>query len=161
VSDAANHAAAPAPKKAKTKKRKNKTKEPRASTTRPRGHPDARVMHFPEGGFRPASNEPVVVETAHALIVSVEASTNGSDQNPTIPALDNVGRVADACPAPLPQTGRTDGGFVKTEAVETLAAQGSALIGPVPEGPSAPMNPNTATARRWRERMATPERKDR
>ncbi len=145
-------AAAAAPAK---KKRKNK--EPRASTT----DPDAHVMHFSDGGFRPAYNQQVVVETSHALIVSVETSTNGSDQNQTIPALENVLRIADTCPADRPKTWLTDGGFAKTEAVEALTAKGITLIGPVPDGPSAPMNAPNETAREWRERMATPELKER
>jgi transposase len=142
---------------AKKKKKRRKNKEPRASTT----DPDARVMHFPDGGFRPAYNEQVVVETSHALIISVGASTNGSDQNQTLPALEDVVRVADTCQADLPKTWLTDGGFVKTEAVEATAAKGITLIGPVPDGPSAPMNANNPTAREWRERMATPEMKER
>lgn len=122
-------------------------------------------MHFPDGGFRPADNEQVVVETSHALIIRVEASTNGSDQNQTLPALENGEHVAPACQADLPKTGLTrprgHPGFVTTEAVDATAAKGITLIGPVPAGPSAPMDANNPTAREWRERMVTPEMNER
>jgi len=141
----------------KKKKRKGRDKEPRASTT----DPDARVMRFADSGFRPAYNEQVVVETSHALIVSVDVSTNGSDQGQTIPAFERVTEIATSCAVDRPTIWLTDGGFVKTEAVQTLAAKGTTLVGPLPEGPSAPMNSKNAIAKEWCDRMATPAMKER
>jgi transposase len=140
----------------KKKKRQGRDKEPRASTA----DPDARVMRCAEGGFRPAYNEQVVVETSRALIVSVEVTTNGSDQGQTIPAFERVSEIAEECAVPLPTRWLTDGGFVKTEAVQTLATKGTTLVGPLPDGPSAPMNTKNAIAQDWCDRMATSEMKE-
>jgi len=47
----------------------------RVSTT----DPEARVMRFSDGGFRPANNAQFAAEPAQRLLVGVAASSNGSD----------------------------------------------------------------------------------
>jgi transposase len=127
----------------------------RVSTT----DPEARVMRFPDGGFRPAFNAQLAAEPAHRIIVGVEASPNGSDMRRAPPMVEQVtstgARVATAPPA----TWLVDGGFVSPRIVRELERRRVRLIGPQPTKPSDVMMPNDPTAAVWRAQMATPEAK--
>src|SRR5205085_12499637 len=59
-----------------SKKDRAKLKEPRVSTT----DAEARVMKMPDGGFRPALNVQLAVDTASRAIVGVEVVNAGVDQ---------------------------------------------------------------------------------
>jgi hypothetical protein len=56
----------------------------RASSTDPEAH----VMRNGEGGTVPSYNVQLVTDTAHGLIVNVEATTDAVDHHQLEPALD-------------------------------------------------------------------------
>ena len=57
------------------KKKTEDEDEARASTT----NPEARVMKMADGGFRPAYNGQLAVDTETQVIVGVDVSNSGSD----------------------------------------------------------------------------------
>ena len=57
------------------KGRKEKSSEARASTT----DPEARVMKFSDGGFRPGYNVQFATDTASGIIVGLEVTNAGTD----------------------------------------------------------------------------------
>jgi hypothetical protein len=57
------------------KARRAKQRPPRASTT----DAEARVMKMPDGGFRPAANVQLAVDTSSRAIVGVDVTDQGSD----------------------------------------------------------------------------------
>jgi len=68
------------------KPRRGKVKEARASTT----DPTVRVMHMPDGGFRPAVNVELATDVGSQLLVGVAVSTRGSDQGEALPMVQQV-----------------------------------------------------------------------
>jgi len=109
-------------------KAKGKLKEPRAST----GDPDARVMKMPDGGFRPAVNVQLAVDTASRAVVGVDVVASGVDTGQLGPMREQVER----------RTGRhvdehlADGGFLTLDDVERAAADQTDLFVP----PKPPRN---------------------
>src|SRR5712691_3316737 len=65
-------------KKSNNGKKKN---EVRSSTT----DPDARIMHMPDGGFRPALNVHLVSDTKTKFIAAVEVNNHGTDFRMDVP----------------------------------------------------------------------------
>jgi transposase len=109
-------------------RQKDRVKEPRASTS----DGQARVMKMPNGGFNPATNVQVAVDTDSRAIVGVDAVSAGADAGLAEPMRARVEE----------RTGRKveahliDGGYLVTEEVERAAAQGVALHVP----PKPPRN---------------------
>ena len=132
-------------------------KEPRVSTT----DCEARVMKMPDGGFRPAFNAQLAVDTATMIITGVELINSGSDMNQMLPMhaqhQDRYARV--------PEQWLTDGGFAKHDHIEQLQARATIVFAPV----VAPRDkrrdrherlPDDSDALgQWRERMGTDEAK--
>jgi transposase len=110
---------------AEQRKKRNKgdPAQARASTT----DAEARVMHMPDHGFRPAYNVQFAAETQHGLVTAVAVDTSGGDQAALEPVhaklTENYGRA--------PDNYLVDGGFVSQEGIETLTARGSQVHAPV------------------------------
>lgn len=72
----------PAAKAAKERQERTLAKPKRAKVTEPRvstTDPTARVMHMPDGGFRPAFNAQFATDVESQVIVGVGVTTRGSD----------------------------------------------------------------------------------
>jgi transposase len=140
-------------------KKKHDKEEARVSIT----DPDARKMHMPDGGFRPAYNVQLTTDTASQAIVGVEVSQSGSDHG-LLPLA--VQRVQARCGA-TPREMLTDGGFAKAEDIEQLAkaAPPCTVYAPPPELKThdgkviPPSEDESAEVRAWRARMKTEEAK--
>ena len=134
-----------------------KPKEPRASTT---DH-EARVMKMADGGFRPAFNAQLAVDTGTMIITGVELINSGSDMGQMLPMheqhQDRYARV--------PEQWLTDGGFAKHDQIEQLEVQATKVFAPVvaPKDKQrdryAPLPGDSQALGRWRERMGTDEAK--
>lgn len=137
---------------AKDHKKQADRKAPRASTT----DPQARVMKMGDGGFRPAYNGQLVVDTGSSVIVAVEV-LNTPDQGQVGPLLAQV----DARYARRPAEHLVDGGFLAHSDLEGVAALGTDLYAPLPaphpNKPDAtqPRPSDGPGVRAWRERMQT------
>jgi transposase len=138
-----------------------KLKEPRASTT----DADARVMKMGDGGFRPAVNVQLAVDTESRAIVGVAVCAEGSD---------NAGLSEPMRQQVEQRTGQRvseqllDGGFLVKEDIERAAEQGTTLYVP-PKPPRntelrdseyAPMAGESRVLTEWRARMGSDEGKE-
>ena len=147
---ASEQAAEEQPKDAKKPK---KPKEPRVSTT---DH-EARVMKMADGGFRPAFNAQLAVDTETLIITGVALINSGSDMNQMLPMhaqhKERYARVPDEWLA--------DGGFAKHGHIEQLEARATQVFAPVvaPKDKQrdryAPLPGDSQALSQWRERMGT------
>jgi len=141
----------------KSTRKESSRKPPRASTT----DPDARIMKMADGGFRPAYNVQMDVETATRLIVGVRLSNAGTDQGQMAPMIEQeqrrYGEVA--------EEHLVDGGFATHGDIQEVAEKGVVVYAPLPEarpvtqtphGPPEPLPPEVIA---WRERMQTEQAK--
>jgi transposase len=100
-----------------------KPKEPRVSTT----DCEARVMKMSDGGFRPAFNAQLAVDTQTLIITGLDLIDSGSDMNQMLPMhaqhQDRYSRV--------PEQWLTDGGFAKHDQIEQLQARATQVFAPV------------------------------
>jgi hypothetical protein len=139
-----------------TRKEKNR-KPPRASTT----DPDARIMKMPDGGFRPAYNVQMDVDTTAQLIVGMSVTNAGVDQGQMAPMVEQerqrYGRAA--------KEHLVDGGFATHDDIQEVADKGVAVYAPLPEvrpvtkTPHGPPEAAPPAVIAWRERMQTDEAK--
>jgi len=134
-------------------------KEARASTT----DAEVRVMHMPDGGFRPAVNAELATDVGSQLIVGVAVSIRGSDQGEALPMVQQV----EARTGQSPGAYLMDGGFVKREDITALEQAGVTVYAPL-RPPRTETSGRTATDPRpddspevitWRARMGTEEAK--
>jgi transposase len=143
--------------KDKQKDKKSKHQPAKASET----DPEARTMHFPDGGKNPAYNIQIAVATEGRAIVGVTATNAGSDVHQSQPMREQVEE----------RSGRqvkehlVDGGNIGLASVDESAAAGTTLYAPVPkprkEGvdPHAPKKTDSEAVADWRQRMGTTEAK--
>jgi transposase len=141
----------------KDAKKSKKPKEPRVSTT---DH-EARVMKMADGGFRPAFNAQLAVDTETLIITGVDLINSGSDMNQMLPMheqhQDRYARV--------PEQWLTDGGFAKHDQIEQLDARATQVFAPVvaPKDKQrdryVPLPTDSKALGQWRERMGTDEAK--
>lgn len=127
-------------------------KAPKASTT----DPEARLMRMADGGFRPAYNGQLVVDTQSRVVVGLQV-VNTVDQGQMAPMVREVEDRYEQAPAEH----LADPGFATRQDIEALTApQGQTrLYIPFPDRPKGPWNraePSAAVAA-WRERMETEE----
>ena len=136
-----------------SKKQRAERGKPRVSTT----DPESARMKMGDGGYRPAVNMQLAVDTESRAIVGVDVSSEGVDYGQCEPMRAQV----------EDRTGRKveehlyDGGYVKTETIERADAEGVTVYCP----PKAPRDPDkqgeqftprpgdSAAIANWRERM--------
>ena len=107
----------------KESKQTKPPKEPRVSTT---DH-EARVMKMADGGFRPAFNAQLAVDTATMIITGVDLINSGSDMNQMLPMHEqHQGRYDRA-----PDQWLANGGFAKLDHIEQLDARATQVFTPV------------------------------
>lgn len=118
---------------------------------------DARVMKMADGGFRPAFNGQLVVDTATQFITAVALSNVGSDMSQMAPMMDDVRQRYGL----VPKQWLADGGFAKHEQIEAVAAAGCTPYLPVmaarndARDPHTPREGDSVAIAQWRERMAS------
>jgi transposase len=141
----------------KAQAKKGKGSEARVSTT----DAEANVMKMADGGFRPAYNAQLAVDTGTQIVTGVMVSTRGSDLGHLTPMLDQhearYGRV--------PEAALVDGGFVSLHDFEAAAEKGTRVYAPPmkPRDPARsafdPLPSDSAAIADWRVRMGTDEAK--
>lgn len=141
------------------KKKKHDKDEARVSIT----DPDARKMHMPDGGFRPAYNVQLSTDCPSQMIVNVDVIQSGSDSGQLEPAVEQIKDRHGITPKEV----LVDGGYVKREAIEKLSSppHECVIYAPVP-APNVPGKPKdqpfveeTPHVTQWRKRMETQEAK--
>jgi transposase len=142
----------------KHKKRIDKQGEPRASLT----DPQARVIKMADGGFRPAYNLQIAMDTAGGAVVGVEGSNDTSDKGLVGPMLKQIVRRF----SKQPSRWLADFGYAGNKIVESLAgAPGGGIEAymPLPKGrgsgPARKPGPAGPAVQAWRERMNSDEGK--
>ncbi len=131
----------------------NEAPKARVSTT----DPEARVMKMADGGFRPAYNIELAADSAHQVIVGVEATNVGSDMDQAPPMVAQVEERLDRLPAQW----LMDGGFARHAAIEAVEAAGPQVLAPVRQPKDkardryAPHPGDSAVIQAWRARMGT------
>lgn len=142
-------------------RQKGKLKEPRASTT----DADARVMKMPDGGFRPAVNVQLAVDTDSRAIVGVDVVNRGVDNEQAGPMRQ---QVEDRAGERKIGEHLIDGGYMNFDAIEQAHAQGVAVYMP-PKPPRNtelrgseydPSPSDSPAVAAWRARMGTAEAKE-
>jgi transposase len=139
------------------KPRRERVREPRVSTT----DPEARVMHMPDGGFRPAYNVQLATDANSQVIVGVSISTRGTDQGEALPMAKEVVKRTGRQPAEY----LVDGGYVKRDDFTSLERDGTTVYAPlrpprtVTSGrdASTPRADDSPEVKAWRTRMDTDE----
>jgi|APIni6443716594_1056825.scaffolds.fasta_scaffold38433_2 transposase len=131
--------------------------EPRASTT----DPEARVMKMADGGFRPAFNAQLAVDTATQLIAGVDLVNIGSDMGQMVPMYEQIEQRY----GHTPEHWLADGGYSKLQAIDEVAQRGTQPVMPPPRSrdpsidPFAPKSTDSPNVAQWRARMASDEAK--
>jgi transposase len=126
----------------------SKKNAPQVSAT----DPDARLMRFPRGGFRPGYNVQLAVDPGSRAIVGVDVTNSGNDANESEPMRCQVER----------RTGQRvrrhliDGGYSNLKAFDRAEGSGVAIYSPPRTKSVRRDSPNLA---RWRRRMDTPSAK--
>jgi transposase len=147
-------------KKIAKKDKAKRLKEPRASTT----DADARVMKMGDGGFRPAMNVQLAVDTESRAIVGVDVVDQGSDHHLSEPMRKQVEeRTGQKVHEQL-----VDGCYLVKEEIERAAGEGVTLYVP-PKPPRnkelrdseyEPMAGESQVLTDWRARMGSPAGKE-
>jgi DDE family transposase len=128
----------------------------RASTT----DPEARTMKFADGGFRPGYNVQFATDTATGIIVGVDVTNAGTDNEQMPPMLDQMERRYDQLPGDM----LVDGGFASLDAIDESEERGCVVYAPVKDeekqkkdgqDPYARKKKDTERIAAWRQRMGT------
>lgn len=135
--------------------RRERVNQPRVSTT----DPEARVMHIPDGGFRPAYNVQLATDADSQVIVGVAISTRGTDQGEALPMAEQLAERTGQYPAEY----LVDGGYVKRTDITTLERRGTSVYAPLRPPRTLTSGREAATPRAddsaevisWRSRMET------
>jgi transposase len=139
---------------ASAKKSCRKPTESRASTT----DPEARVMNFSDGGFRPGYNVQYATDTATGIIVGVEVTHAGTDSEQMPPMLDQLEERYERIPDEI----LIDGGFASLDAIDSTENRGCTVYAPVKEAekqkqagqdPYARKKQDSDATAAWRKRM--------
>jgi hypothetical protein len=143
---------------AEAKKKAADKEKARVSTT----DPDARVMKMGDGGFRPAFNAQLAVDTKTQVVVGVDLINQGSDQGQMTPMLDQIQQRFGM----LPSEFLVDGGFAGLDEIEAASELGPTIYAPVskPRDPARdryePLPEDSEAIAEWRRRMGTEAAKD-
>lgn len=144
--------------KVRQAKKPDQKSQARVSTT----DSQARVMKMADGGFRPAYNVQLSVDTRSRVIVEADVNANGSDMGNMEPMLDRMQQRHGKVPAEH----LVDGGFASKPSIEDAQGRGVTVYAPVQkpkkEGvdPYKPKEGDTPAVAAWRQRMGTPEAKE-
>ena len=133
---------------------KKRRKEIRVSTT----DPEARIMKFASGGFRPGFNAQFATDVATHVIVGVAVTNNGSDANQIEPMLQQV----QARTGRRPKEVLADSGYCSKQDIDAAAAGGTHIFSPpLPARPSKRPHrrKDSPAVAEWRVRMNTDEGK--
>ena len=103
-------------REATAKKSGRKPTEARASMT----DPEARVMQFSDGGYRPGYNVQFSTTTETGIIVGVDVVNAGVDSDQLPPMLEQLKQRYQQ----VPQEALVDGGFASCDAIEKATAAG-------------------------------------
>lgn len=139
------------------KKRAEDRKKARTSTT----DPQARVMKMSDGGFRPAYNAQLAVDTETQIVVGADVTNAGSDQGHLGRMLDQIESRYRTRPGQI----LADGNFVSLDQIRQAAQGGSEPYLPVMKpkdrtrDPHQPRPKDPPEVAEWRRRMGTPEAK--
>jgi transposase len=131
-----------------------KPTEARASTT----DPEARVMSFSDGAFRPGCNVQFATDTATGIIVGLDVTNAGTDSEQMPPMLDQLEERYQRIPAEI----LVDGGFASLDAIEATEERGCVVFAPVKneekqkqagQDPFARKKNDSDEVAAWRKRM--------
>jgi hypothetical protein len=100
-----------------------KEREARASTT----DPQARVMKFPDGGYRPGYNVQFATDTESGVIVGVEVTNAGNDGQELPPMLEQLEERYEQ----MPNEALVDGGFATKDAIDQADQRGCTVYAPI------------------------------
>lgn len=143
-------------REASAKKSGRQPTEARASTT----DPEARVMQFSDGGYRPGYNVQFSTTTKTGIIVGVEVVNAGTDQEQLPPMLQQIEERYDQ----IPQEALVDGGFASRDSIDQASQAGCTVYAPLKEeqkqleagkDPYAKKKGDSAAVASWRARMGT------
>jgi len=137
------------------KKKVEEKAKARVSTT----DPEARVMKMADGGFRPAYNGQFAVDTKTQIIVGVDVSNLGSDQDKMPSMVEQMKERYSKVPPEM----LVDGGFASHDAIETVSTGDAActVYAPVQKprdksrDPHVPLPGDSEVIAAWRTRMGT------
>jgi hypothetical protein len=155
--------------KGKASSKKKGEKELRVSTT----DPEARNMKMADGGFRPAYNVQLAMDTKSGVLVGVEVLNRGNDYGEIGPMREQVAHRT----GKIPKEYLVDGGYSQKKDIQAAADAGSNIYAPVPrpgkkKGEAddahqkrvaerfAPKPEDPLGVTEWRERMNTDEAKE-
>jgi Transposase DDE domain len=133
-----------------------KPTEARASTT----DPEARVMQFSDGGYRPGYNVQFSTTTETGIIVGVTVVNAGTDQDQLPPMLEQIEERYEQ----IPQEALVDGGFASRSAIDQATQAGCTVYAPLKEekrqreagkDPYAKKKGDSEAVADWRARMGT------
>lgn len=136
-----------------TKESEAEAEAARTSTT----DPESRVMRMADGGYRPAFNMQLAVDTDTRAIVGVGITNSGSDYGKITPMIEEVER----------RTGKrakewlVDGGYASLADIQAAGEQGVKVLAPLPLPKSSEIDPHLPKKNdpehvaAWRKRMGT------
>jgi len=142
----------------KRKKSEEEKKKARASTT----DPEARVMKMGDGGFRPALNGQLAVDTISQIVVGLDATPVGNDGGLLGPMLEQLKRRYGR----RPRQALVDGGYVHAGDIEDAFGRGIEVYAPTKKDKRSRHDPYVARAEdgpgmaAWRVRMGTATAKE-
>ena len=137
---------------------KEEAERVRVSTT----DPEARVMRMADGGYRPAFNLQLAVDTDTRAIVGVGVTNSGSDMGQIEPMIDEVERRT----GKLAKEWLVDGGYTSLNDIQAAGENGVKVLAPVPQPKSDDVDPHKPKAddkqhvAAWRKRMGTETAKE-
>jgi transposase len=143
-------------REASAKQSGRKVNEARASIT----DPEARTMKFADGGYRPGYNVQFATDTESGVIVGVEVTNAGTDNEQLTPMLDQLEERYDH----VPDKALVDGGSVSAEAIDQADKRGCTVYAPLKDeekqraagkDPNAPKKGDSEAVANWRARMGT------
>lgn len=149
-----------AEREASAKQSGRAVREARASTT----DPEARTMKFADGGYRPGYNVQFSTDTATGVIVGVQVTNEGTDNEQLPPMLEQIQEHF----GQVPREAAVDGGFASKEAIEQATELGCTVYAPLKEeekqlsegkDPYAKKKGDSPAVADWRARMGTPAAK--
>jgi transposase len=143
-------------REATAKKSGRKVDEARASTT----DPNARTMKFADGGYRPGYNVQFATDTETGVIVGVEVTNAGTDNEQLAPMLQQLDDRYDR----VPPEALVDGGFTTLDAIDQATARKCTVYAPLKDAekqraagkdPHARKEGDSDAVADWRTRMGT------